>query len=301
MLPAVYSSVEDPVVVARNLSEAQSAELSLVLQASGIEHQRVPVTDGWLLAVPAERAQRAAAEVSAYLAESARARRPGRQPPREIEHAGAWFGVGTYAAVLMVISILTERHAFGIDFRAIGLIDSNLVLSGEWWRCLTALTLHADTPHLLGNLGFGAFFGYFVGRYFGAGVGWSAIVGAGMVGNALNALLQPEGHLSLGASTAVFGALGVLTARAFRVGLGQSSWRARAAPLAAGIGLLAFTGTGGADTDIFAHLTGFGAGLAAGWLLTHAGVPTGPVTQKLCGLAAAAALALAWLLAVGRT
>jgi membrane associated rhomboid family serine protease len=96
----------------------------------------------------------------------------------------------------------------------------------------------------------------------------------------------------------VFGALGLLTAHTWRRGIAQTSWRARVAPLAAGIGLLAFTGTGGENTDIFAHLTGFIAGFCIGALLERVRPPRAASVQAVCGGAAAALVALAWIVAI---
>ena len=116
-----------------------------------------------------------------------------------------------------------------------------------------------------GNLAFGAFFGYFVGRYLGTGVGWLAVLLAASGGNVLNAWVQSPAHRSIGASTAVFAALGLLVTYTWRRGyLRDTPWRARIAPIVAGLGLLAFTGTAGANTDLGAHLFGFIAGLGAG-------------------------------------
>lgn len=284
------------VVVCRGRSERECAELSLVLTARGIAHRRLPGEHGeWLLAVAARDAREAADEVEAYRAEHAA---PPPPPPALGNFPGAWIGVAGYAAVLMLFAILTEQAVLGVDWRRAGLLDAGAVFAGEWWRAATALTLHADTGHLASNLVFGGFFGFFLGRYFGPGAAWLAILGSGIAGNLLNALIQSPDHRSLGASTAVFGALGLLTAHAWRRGPGTGSWRARVAPIAAGIGLLAFTGTGGENTDIFAHLTGFVAGFGTGAVLSHVELERLRRLQRWLGGAAFATLALVWWLAL---
>ena len=69
--------------------------------------------------------------------------------------------------------------------------------------------------------------------------------------NVLNAWAQGAAHRSIGASTAVFAALGMLAAYTWRQGfLRDTPWRARIAPIVAGLGLLAFTGTAGENTDL---------------------------------------------------
>lgn len=283
------------VIVARGISEREFSELSLVLTARGIDHRRLSVPGGWVLAVAAGDSRIADEEISSYRAERGAAPAP---PPPLALHPGAGYGVAVYAAVLMAFAILTEQAMFGIDWRRSGMLIARAVVEGEPWRVVTALTLHADTAHLGGNLAFGGFFGYFLGRYFGPGVAWLAILGSGAVGNLLNALVQPGEHRSIGASTAVFGALGLLTAHAWRRGPRHGSLRARLAPIVAGIALLAFTGTGGENTDVFAHLTGFVAGFAAGAVLARVDVTRLPGVQPLSALATFGLLMLAWALAL---
>jgi len=291
------SRSEELVIVARGASEREYSELSLVLTARGIDHRRVLVPGGWALAVAAADHRSADEEISSYRAEHATAPAP---PPPLARHSGAWQGVAAYAAVLMLFAILTEQAMFGIDWRRSGMLIARAVVEGEPWRAITALTLHADTGHLASNLAFGSFFGFFLGRYFGPGVAWLAILVSGAAGNLLNALVQPGEHRSIGASTAVFGALGLLTAHAWRRGPRQGSLRARLAPIVAGIALLAFTGTGGENTDIFAHLTGFITGFAAGAVLSRVDVSRVPRIQLVSAAAACALLALAWTFALAR-
>ena len=288
---------EEHVVVWRGGSERECAELSLVLTACGIDHRRVFDGSGFfLLVVPAADARRASDEIAAYRAEHAA---PPPPPPPLREYPGAWIGVAAYASVLMVFAILTRQAVLGIDWRRAGMVIAGSVIGSEWWRAITALTLHADTVHLASNLAFGGFFGFFLGRHFGPGVAWLAILVAGFIGNGLNAAIQPADHRSLGASTAVFGALGLLTAYTWRRGPRHGSLRARLAPIVAGIALLAFTGTGGERTDIFAHLTGFAAGFGLGALLLHKlDLSRVRHAQAIAGALALGLLSVAWAFAL---
>lgn len=289
---------EEQVIVWRGGSERDLAELSLVLTARGIEHWRVSDGSGlFLLIVRAREAERAGDEIRAYQSERAVPQPPAPPPLRE--HPGAWIGVAGYASVLMVFAILTEQAVLGVDWRRAGMLVARDVIGAEWWRAITALTLHSDTAHLASNLAFGGFFGFFLGRYFGPGVAWLAILLAGFIGNALNAAIQPGDHRSIGASTAVFGALGLLTAYTWRRGPGHGSLRARLAPIVAGIALLAFTGTGGERTDVFAHLTGFAAGFGLGALLLYKlDVSRLRHAQEIAAAAAVALIALCWVQAL---
>lgn len=293
---------ESWVAVATAADERQASELGLVLAARGIEHRRHLGVAGFDVAVPAANAVLARAELAQYLAEN---RRPVGQ--RRIEEVGdGWPGVLAYVAILVAVFLCVQLGALSRDWFGAGRLVAGRVVAGEWWRTVTALTVHVEVDHLGGNLVFGAFFGYYVGRYLGRGIGWLAVLIAAALANALTALLLDPAHRSIGASTAVFAALGILTAYTWRRGfLRETPWRWRIAPIVAGLGLLAFTGTGGENTDVFAHLagfvTGFGTGLALARWLTLRRLRS-RATQRVCAAVTLSLVAGAWawaLLAVG--
>jgi rhomboid protease GluP len=153
----------------------------------------------------------------------------------------------------------------------------------------------------MGNLAFGVVVSLLVAELLGSGLAWLAILLAGAVGNALDALVHPAGQTAIGASTAWFGALGILSGHAR-----QSQaipWRGglrRWAPIGAGVMLLAFLGFGGERTDVGAHVAGFAVGVAIGFALAHAArrVPQGAHAQRIYGILAGGLFALAWLLAL---
>lgn len=286
------------IVVLEGRDPRHADEAIFVLRAIGIEHALTRLEGAWQLSVPAASASRASTELAAYRAELKADPRHGRVKIEEVGHG--WFGVFAYAAVLLIAAIASNQDLLGNDWLRIGRLDVDRVLAGEWWRTITALCLHADTGHLGGNLAFGGFFGLFAGRYLGSGVAWLGILMGGLLGNALNALIQPSGHLAIGASTAVFAALGLLAAFTWRRGFfRQTSWKTRAAPVTAAIGLLAFVGTGGGgeggNVDIIAHLTGFIAGFGIGVLLALRRLPRSAQVQAYAGGTAAAMLLGAWV------
>ncbi|HEX5046320.1 MAG TPA: rhomboid family intramembrane serine protease [Gammaproteobacteria bacterium] len=282
--------------------ERRSAELALVLTARDIDYRRVLGFRGWELCVPAPLAAAATAELAQYLAENKRA-----VGQRHVEHVGgALPGVAAYLLILLLAFACLHKSVFNLDWLVAGRFDAGRVAGGEWWRVVTALTVHFDIDHLAGNLGFGAFFGYFVGHYLGRGAGWLAILSSAAFANAVAALVEPAGHRSIGASTAVFAAVGILTAYTWRRGyLRDTPWRARIAPIVAGLGLLAFTGTAGENTDLLAHLFGFVAGFGCGLLFarfTRIAALRSRRLQSACAAIAVATLAGAWvwgLLAAG--
>ncbi len=234
------------VTVATRLTETRINELALVLTARGVPFQRQLTSNGWELWVPLTMAPVAATELTLYRHERAAKRRAAARGDRRRAPRRALVRGGTARRVLRA----AHPDLFGLDWLRAGRVDAGALLGGEWWRAVTALTLHIELAHLGGNLAFGAFFGYFIGRYFGTGVGWLAVLTSASLGNVVNSLLHRPAHRSIGASTAVFAALGLLVAYTWRRGfLRDTPWRSRIAPIVAGLGLLAFTGTAGENTD----------------------------------------------------
>lgn len=286
---------DDTDIVASSRDRARCLELRLVLDAAGIPSE-VAFDDGWwLLRVRAEDVTVAWAELRAYREENPpSAPRPAAPAPSQ---RGAGAGCVAYALTLLAVTLLAGRYAFGHDWFALGRLQAGRVLAGDWWRPVTALTLHGDAGHLSANLVFGGLFGALAGAAYGGGVAWLAILLGGALGNALNALVQAPTHASIGASTAVFAALGLVVIHAFRYRhtLPPTPLR-RWSPLVGGVLLLAYTGTGGERTDVVAHLTGFLAGLALGIPLARARAATlgRAVLQSGAGALAFALVVLCW-------
>jgi rhomboid protease GluP len=298
MLTEMENRAEPWIAVATAANEQRAAELGLVLTALGIEHQRMAGGAGWEIWVPAANAAEASGELAEYVDEH---KRPvGQRDVDEVD--GGLPGAAVYVAILVIVFVCLHQSLFYLDWFGAGRLEAGGVVRGEWWRAVTALTVHVELDHLGGNLVFGSFFGYFVGRYLGRGVGWLTILTAGTVANVLNAVVQSPAHRSIGASTAVFAALGLLTAYTWRRGfLRETPWRARIAPIIAGIGLLAFTGTAGENTDLTAHLFGFIVGFAAGLALARYAaieVLRSRPLQALCVGAAFATIVAAWVWAL---
>lgn len=286
-------------IVFRSPSRSACTERALVLQALGIAGELRYDEMGWMLLVPGELAVRARQEIAAF--ESENTGWPRRARPL-ITLAPGRHGVATYVLVLLTIAWFQSHEFLGYDWLQSGRVQARAVLDGEVWRTVTALTLHLDIGHLIGNLVFGALFGLFVGQFVGSGVAWLGILLAGAAGNFVNAWLQPPWHSSAGASTAVFAALGMLSAYVWRRrGDFDERWPVRWAPILAGVALLAYTGAGGERTDIGAHITGFVCGLGAGLLFGSMAqsVFANRALQWIAGCTGGAMLALAWLLALG--
>lgn len=277
------------VSVFHSLQRLSCDEQALVLGAMKIEYRISEQPDGCHVLVPAALAQVAIGQLRQYSREN-RAHPvtpwPRIAPARGLA-GGLWF-----AFFLLFCYLLQSGYAFGIDWVTRGGIEAGRVFSGEWWRAATALTLHADAAHLAGNMLFGAFFAYLAGQYLGSGVTLLGIVVAAIAGNVLNALVQLPDHRSIGASTAVFAALGLVGA--FVWGLSRRfalGWARRWSPVVGAVALLTYIGTGDERTDVVAHLAGFLAGAGSG-LLLHGYALSRQLSPRLQGPAGVLALFL---------
>lgn len=287
---------DDLRVVFESPDRRACADRALVLESLQIPYQIVEDSRSCALIVPAEYSARASDQLLQYDEEN-----PPRvaKPAPTFVHQNALPGILVYAIIVCLVAGLAARATFAVDWRAAGRVDGALIRAGEWWRLITALTLHSGIRHLVGNLVFGGLFGLFAGRLLGPGVAWLTILLAAAAGNLLNTLLLDPTHRAIGASTAVFAALGLVAGFVWRGKLmAQDRWAYRLGPIVGGFALLMYTGTGGPNTDVGAHLMGFLCGLAAGVLLA-------PVRAELArrrlqansGRLAVMLVAFAWLVA----
>ena len=286
--------IDDMRVVFESRNRRACADRSLVLAAANIPHRIIDDPVSCALVVPAEFSAEAANELRLYDEEN-----PPLQPRKAepYQHLDAVPGIAAYIVAIVVFAWLSWTSAFSQDWLAAGRIDGTLVRAGEWWRSITALTMHSGLRHLVGNLVFGAFFGLLAGRLLGSGVTWAAVITTAASGNLLNTLLLESTHRSIGASTAVFAAVGFVWRAKL---MAQDRWPYRLGPIVGGLALLMYTGTGDESTDIGAHLMGFVCGFAGGILLTRFRDRLGDAQlQRSAGIAAFAALALAWITAFG--
>ncbi len=276
---------EDLRVVFESRNRAACSDRALVLASSQIPHKVVDDSSSCALIVPAEFSARAMEELLLYDEENPP---PVPRPRKIIEYQDPVPGIVAYLIVVTLIAWLAGNSVFGSDWYQLGRVDGTLLREGEWWRPITALTLHSGLRHLAGNIIFGTLFGLFAGRLLGSGLAWFAIVVSGAMGNVLNTLLLESSHRSIGASTAVFAALGLVAGYVWRAKLmSQERWPYRVGPIVGGFALLMYTGTGDANTDIGAHLMGFLCGFSSGMLLTLATIRPGDIRWQRFSAAAA--------------
>lgn len=205
---------------------------------------------------------------------------------------------------LFLIAVFTAQDRYTY-LQERGMNSSEGVIEmGELWRVITAITLHGDLGHLAGNLLGIGLFTYLSARYLGNGFAWALIIAVSAASNLTNAIVHTgEPYFSLGASTAVFAALGLLTG--FPLGtylrskepLQTRDWLV---PLSGGCLLFAWMGGGDFPTDVAAHFWSFVYGsvvsaiVAA--LLLHAKISAAGQMWMLLG--AWVAIAGSWVLAL---
>jgi membrane associated rhomboid family serine protease len=278
---------------------------SLTLQARQLPFRVVADGRGWQLLVAPEDFAAALDELRENEAENRNWPPPPPPPAPQADNLFVTLSVLGLLACFYNLShfdLTRVGHAV-IDWVGRGNAATEAIRAGEWWRTVTALTLHADGQHLLGNLLIGGVFILLLCRTLGSGLAWGLLLASGAFGNLINAWVQVPLHRSVGASTAVFGAVGLLAA--INLFLSQRTLRRRwALPLAAALALLALLGSGGENTDLGAHLFGFAVGiilgLPTGYLLRRHGRP-GPWLNVLLALACLTLVGGAWWLALHRS
>lgn len=267
---SLFGGAPDLVHVASFDNVSLAHDRALVILAMGLPYWSAYDGEVIHLFVESGHVQAVARELESYEQEQAEWKPTADLAGAEEEAADGFYGPYTYVLVLILAFIL-QNH-YGTPWVERGRFDAGaMVEKGQWWRAVTALFLHGDTPHLLGNLVIGVWYGSLVTRYLGALGGWLAIFASGVIGNVLLAFFyHPEPHHAIGASTAVFGALGLLVSGGL-LEARRKPWqhhRRRWLPLVAGVVVLLWTGGfGRTGVDALAHVFGFLGGILLGLLL----------------------------------
>ncbi|MFD2255091.1 rhomboid family intramembrane serine protease [Luteolibacter algae] len=256
-----------------SLDEAYDHGLVILAMGKPIRVARSEVPSGFDLQAEAAAAPQIRGELDAYAAESESRVLPRIIPSNWAKHPAGWHFLLIWALLLL---FLFSRQLGNPGISEFGASSSiGLIENGEWWRPFTALFLHGDGPHIVGNLASGAVFAMLVSKSIGPLKGWLLILLSGAVGNAITSwVTYPEPFTSLGASTAVFAALGILSG----IGIVENCreevrmpWVRVLAPLLAGMILLGWLGgaDAGAGVDVFGHIFGYCAGLLSGFICRY--------------------------------
>jgi membrane associated rhomboid family serine protease len=271
----------------------------LVLSSMDITSVVHPAPPGWVIVVTRADHARALDAIRLYEAEN-KNWPPKRQ--RELLPYARTLVAPLLMSLLVVFYAVTGPESATSMWFVQGTASNQRILHGEIWRTVTALTLHADTLHVLGNALTGSIFLSAVNRRLGDGRGPLLVLVAGALGNAMNAVWHRTTHLSIGASTAVLGAVGILVATQLSVDRksGPRPWLERIGPVAGGLALLGMLGAS-PNSDLYAHLFGLVAGLIVGLLAALALRGKGRsslAVQIVSAVLTFAIVALCWTLAL---
>jgi rhomboid protease GluP len=262
-----------PAEVFRSRRRRPCDERAFMLTAVGIASAVEPDGRDWVMRVEAVAQAHARHHLWQYEQERRAAPPPEDALPLQPH---AWRGAVFYALLLLLVPLWFATRWNVIDPYAVGALTSELIRGGEWWRTITALSLHWDAPHLAGNLAAGALLGLSAAQIWGNARAWLLILGAALLANTVEGFAGPGGYASAGASTAVFAALGLVAAFSWRRRAQSHGGVRRWAPLVAGVAVLAMFGAGevhdaavpvigtDAGTNVLSHALGFLAGVSIG-------------------------------------
>ena len=253
--------------IRRDLTLEEANNLGLVLSAAHIAYRCVAYQDRWSIWVREQ--DQVEADLALYEYQLENEGQPVTAPSVETiwsRTQQSWAGIWAALFLGACHVIVTSSGKADPIMRAYS-ASAEAILKGDFYRTVTALVLHADWGHLLSNMVGIALFGTVVCLRLGYGLGLSVILISAAVGNGFNALIYQSGHHSIGASTAVFSALGIASMMQAVVRWRNPEKRKLAwLPPAAAVALLAFLGAS-LKTDRLAHFWGLLCGAAAGLLL----------------------------------
>ena len=270
---------------------------SLVLSAKSINHRIQQHDDGSAsIHVAAAKSEQAMYQLHCFFTENI------DWPPKR-EETERTVHSATGATMLLIgalaLFFLTQTgpwHQHSFWFQA-GAGNAEAILKhGEWYRLVTALTLHADLSHLAGNCLIGGFLVYFFFQIHGAGLGLLALLLSAATGNYINVLAHGSDHIFVGFSTAVFSTIGMLSMHQV-INRRQFFGIRMLVPFMAGAALLAMLGSSGQRTDLGSHLFGLISGLIFGLLLETtllSSMRTSPFLQLCCLIGGICLVLFSW-------
>lgn len=240
----------------------------LVLSAEGFEPRLARSAEGYHIEVAPEHLDSAIRILAAWRQERAE-----REIRVELPPARSATSLEVAVAYALALALLAFHLGLDVsgryeDLVMAGVNHASRVAGGDFFRLVTSLTLHSDISHVLGNTFFGGFFLAYVAGRLGVGFGALAFVVTGTLGNLANDLYYGFDHHSMGASTGVFGLVGVLSGlaawRRHQIATpGRGAWVA----FGAGLGIVAMLGSGGPRVDVSAHIFGMIVGAFAGLVI----------------------------------
>ena len=228
---------------------------SLVLLSQGISHRLLRSIEGpFLIFVLPEHEARAREQLELYRKEN--------PPKEENPPIPLSFSLQPLWVLLAPLIVTLIDFTDAMNLHTPGISDAAKVLKGEWWRSLTAQTLHGDVRHLASNL----ICGYIVMNMITFRIPLLRLAPFIAIANLCVSLTVQTSFRSLGFSTFVFAAIGCLSVIEFRLMPKETHGLLRRfAPLCGAASLAVFLGLG-ENADILGHAYGFVAGLFCGFI-----------------------------------
>lgn len=272
-----------------------TTQAEALLEAAGIEGSWLVAHGVAELSVSDSEADRVAELLGEQLGEELRRRKatqrePSSRSPLLLQPA---FAAAVCSAVTLLVVHATVNRSDA--WFKLGVMVPEAVRQGEWWRLVTAATLHADANHVLHNAAFLVLLGWAAAERVGVGAALAAWLTTAMAGFLVSMVYDPSAT-SVGASGGLFGLLGTAAGHALRTGAGRDLWlRHRMRVVGALASVLALTAFG-EHSNIAAHLGGAGWGVAVGLALPAR--PLGWPGQVVLATTTCALVAVAWKLAL---
>ena len=272
-------------------------EYSLLLDSISIANNAVFRWNSWQIEVDLADYEKAKDEIRNYEAS-------GRIEKIHNKFAHIRFQKVDWTIFCTTLLLLAAFHVFIYEYDHLELIKAGrssaaAITEGEFFRAVTALTLHGDYKHLFSNIFFGGIVLWALSTMTGTGSALLFALFTGFAGNVMNAFFYGSAHNSIGASTSVFGVIGVLAGLQFFDSFREKKL-GRWIPFGAALGLLAMLGSS-EKSDVLAHLFGFVAGLPAGMifggLFSKRDLP-GRTAQNISALLFVSVISACWIRAV---
>ena len=273
----------------------QIRDESLVLLSQGISHRIERSEEGpFQIFVEPDKRRIAQFQIRLYHYENP----PRSEPPAlplKFSFQPLW------VLLIPIVCTLLDFSDVFIQMHNAGIADASKILRGEWWRTITAMTLHGDARHLAGNL----VSGYLALSLLHYRISLAKLVPFLAVGAAVAnffvALTVQTNFRSLGFSGFVFAVIGCLAVIEFRLMPRETHGMLRRfAPLCGAASLAVFLGLG-ENADILGHLYGFIAGIFCGFIpkkkTLRWGAPTA-MTDIFWVIAYYALFVIGWTLAI---
>ena len=238
----------------------QIRDYSLVLLSQGITHRIMRSEEGpFQIFILPENEDRARLQLALYRKEN---------PPRE-ENPPLPLSLSLQPLWVLLVPVVCTLLDFSgkvARMHSLGLSDADKVMHGQWWRTITALTLHGDARHIASNL----VSGYIVLNLMSYRTPLARMAPflavASALANFCTVLTVQTDYRSLGFSTFVFAAIGALSVIEFRLMPKETHGMLRRfAPLCGAASLAVFLGIG-ENADVLGHAYGFIAGLFCGFI-----------------------------------